>query len=292
MVLKKIIVFSCITVLSVGLFGCGTEVQKETKYNWEVSNTIDITHNSNIGGFYNDNLGITVGYAGEIHYTTDAGATWPKSENSSMCRFGLDIVSEKIAWCCGNGGHVRKTVDGGKSWQKVTNYEKSESDQCRFISFLSENTGWIASPDKLASTKDGGITWTEIKLPTDINKIFSIDLLNENIGYLVDGNNKLYTTKDGGLTWNAKEIKDLNLDKIIASTNTSVLRFTDERNGTFFYYGEDNNLKCINSTDGGDTWNNEILPEIKGNALYLSRDAKLLTVNSYGEKKITLLKSK
>lgn len=291
MVIKKLIAFSCIAVLSVGLIGCGT-TSIASKSNWEISSTMDITQNNNIGGFYNDNFGITVGYAGEIHYTTDAGVTWPKSENVSMCRFGLDIVSERIAWCCGNGGNVRKTVDGGETWQKVTNYGKSEPDQCRFISFLSENTGWIASPDSLASTKDVGVTWTEIKLPTGINKIFSIELLNENIGYLVDVNNKFYTTKDGGATWNAKEIKDLNLDKIISSTNTSVLRFTDERNGTFFYYGDDNNLKCIKSTDGGDTWNNEILPEIKGNALYLSRDAKLLTVNSYGEKKITLLKSK
>ena len=294
---KKITAFLCITILCISLPGCGstdvkssTVIQKES--NWVVSKSINVPHKNTLGGFYSDSFGITVGYSGEVHYTNDAGITWPKGNNESLCRFGLDIVSEKIAWNCGNGAGVRKTIDGGQNWKAVTDFGGTEPDQCRYLSFLNENVGWIASPKKLGSTKDGGQNWKEVKLPEGLDEIFAMNLLNEAIGYLIDTKATLYTTKDGGLSWTKKPLNITDIDNTIWPSNVSAIRFMDEKNGTLFYNSIEGKLKCLNTIDGGNTWKQQILPDISGNGMYLSSDGKLLSINSDGGGKITLLKHK
>lgn len=294
MIRKKCLAILCITILSVGLIGCNssTTTSKTEDPNWEVSKTIDISHKNNIGGFYNDTFGITVGYAGEIHYTNDGGTTWPRSANKSMCRFGLDIVSEKIVWCCGNGGNIRKSLDGGQNFTEVKDFGPSVPNQCRYISFLDDKIGWVASPKILGATQDGGASWTEIKLPEGIGKILTINLLDQKKGFLVDTNSKLYTTKDGGASWETKEIKTTDMRTMVWDTTSELLKFTDDNNGIFFYTNNDSNLKCLKTTDGGANWNEEKLPEIGSGGLYLSHDGKILSINTDQGSKITLLNKK
>lgn len=283
--IKRVFILSGIIALSLGMLGCGGG-------KWQEAKTVSIKHKSNIGGFENPNLGITVGYSGEIHYSNDGGETWPKANNTSMCRFGLDIVNDKIAWNCGNGGNVRKTTDGGKNWEEVTDFGKSEPEQCRYASFIDENTGWLGAADYLGCTKDGGKTWSDVKLPDGCSKILSIDLLNENQGYLIDGDGKLYITKDGGETWDNKSIKVDDMNTSYTSTNSQAFRFTDEKNGILFYFTKDTlQLKSLKTKDGGETWTENKLPEIdleKG-PIYISHDGKLASINNHNGSKITLL---
>ena len=90
---------------------------------WEVVfETEPLPHKATAIGFLNENFGITAGYAGEVHYTVDGGISWPLAANSSMCRFGLDILDDKVAWTIGNGGNVRLSKDGGRTWQAVELY--------------------------------------------------------------------------------------------------------------------------------------------------------------------------
>lgn len=292
MKIRKIIAGICITALSISLFGCGSSEKAKNEPGWEIIKTIDIKHKSNIGGFYDANFGMTVGYNGEMHYTNDSGESWPKGNNTSFCRFGLYIVNDKVAYSCGNAGHVRRTSDGGENWESVTNFGGYEPLQCRYLSFVDENIGWIASPKKAGATKDGGKTWNEIKLPDGITDIFAINLLSKNQGYLIDVNNNLYITKDSGATWSSKEINIDNIDNTIQKTNASYLRFSDEKNGVFFYYSKDIKLKCSRTSDGGDTWKEETLPDITGEGLYLSADGKILSVNLDSGEKITILQQK
>ena len=264
---KNILSIIGVSILSLGLIGCGGITEAKTKEtNWDIVKTVENTkaNANNIGGFLNENFGITVGYAGEVHYTNDGGAKWPKGTNQSLCRFGLEIINENLAWNCGNGANVRKTTDNGKTWQKVTDFGESRPNHCRYLSFLDENTGWIAAPKKLGSTTDGGQTWLTLTLPSDIKEIAAIDLLDKNTGYLVETNNKLYITNDGGLTWVSKPINIDNLDNIIWSTNVSIIRFADKENGTFFYYGTDKKLKCSITKNSGDTWEEEPMTDIDG----------------------------
>lgn len=297
MLKKKIIFAIVITFVGTVLSGCGNmastvKENSTVKSNWKKIRTISIKHKSNIGGFNDDQFGITVGYAGEVHYTTDGGKMWPQGINTSFCRFGLEIIDNKIAYNCGNAGHVRKTVDGGANWTEVSDFGDYEPNQCRYLSFIDENTGWIAAPKKLGSTIDGGKTWTNIDLPNKATNILAISLVNKDEGYIVDSTSILYITKDGGKTWTNKKLSMNNMDNAVWNTNNEVLRFLNSKNGIIFYYDKSNKLKCYRTTDGGDTWKEDILPDITGDGLYLSKDCKYLSVNSESGPIITLYKWK
>lgn len=283
--IKRVLILSGILVLSFGMLGCGGEKWKEVK-------NVSIEHKSNIGGFENPKLGITVGYDGEVHYSNDGGETWPQANNKSFCRFGLDIVNDKVAWNCGNGGQVRKTTDGGENWEEVSNFGKSEPEQCRYASFIDENTGWLAAPDYLGGTKDGGKTWNDIKLPDGCSKILSIDLLNEKQGYIIGDDSKLYITKDGGETWDSKPINVDDMNTNYTSTNSQAFRFTDDKNGVLFYFAQETlQLKSLKTKDGGETWTENKLPEsdFEKGPVYISHDGKLVSINNHNGTKITLL---
>lgn len=82
------------------------------------------------------------------------------------------------------------------------------------VYFTSANKGWIAGDGGyLASTIDGGRTWSKYPLKTteDINEIY---FRNESNGYLVAGR-KLFITSDGGNSW----------------LETMIYRASDFRNG-------------------------------------------------------------
>lgn len=292
---KLMISIGAISIIGAMIIGCnsGKENSKVEESDWEEINSPEFTHKSYIGGFLNEDFGITVGYAGEVHYTTDGGKTWPQGTNKSYCRFGMDIVNEKVAYNCGNASHVRKTLDGGENWIEVSNFGESEPNQCRYLRFIDENKGWIASPKKLGATKDGGNTWEEINLPNSGSKILAIDLVNENNGYIVSTDKKLYVTKDGGKSFDAKDITMDDFDDMVYSTNQIAIKFTSENKGEIFYYGPEGKLKGYVTEDDGQTWEEEKIPDIEEcGPLYISNDGKYLSVNGNNASKIIVLRRK
>lgn len=68
------------------------------------------------------------------------------------------------------------------------------------VCFTSDKDGWVAGDSGyLASTSDGGATWTKFPLETteDINEIY---FRNDENGYLVAGR-EMFVTRDRGQTW-------------------------------------------------------------------------------------------
>jgi len=262
---------------------------------WQIVGTSAYTHAVDYAGFMDGSFGITVGYAGEVHYTIDGGTTWPRATNTSMCRFGLEIVNEKVAWHCGNGGHVRLSTDGGQTWQQVANFGPSEPNQCRFLSFLDDTTGWAATPALLGATNDGGQTWTEIALPEGLEMIAAMQLRTAQDGYLLGSNGSLYVTADGGQSWTAQAL-DFTGDAYLAKNTSPIvaMRFMDETHGIIalprgnadegFY------VWSAYTEDGGVTWRHDKTPLEKGIPfVYLSRDGLTLTVLNKSHKQITVL---
>src|SRR5512146_3271532 len=143
---------------------------------WQVIRQAQYEQSIYQAGFLDDSFGITVGYSGGVYYTTDGAQTWSQANNTSYCRFGLDIVDQQTAWNCGNGGHVRLSTDGGKNWQAVADFGGSEPDHCRYLSFLDARTGWAAAPELLGTTTDAGTTWNTLALPKDIKDMAAIAL--------------------------------------------------------------------------------------------------------------------
>ena len=255
---------------------------------WKIvsQNTEDPTMAMYVAGFLDETHGITVGYSGEVHYTTDGGRTWPAAANQSLCRFGLDIVSPQAAWHCGNGG-IGFSSDGGKTWtnEKGT-YYTSDSYPCRFLSFLDARTGWAANDSDLTRIDNGGDTWTAIKLPTGFGgSIAAINLRTVKDGYVLDSAGDVWITADGGKTWTSRPLGLAGGAIATSKLPLAVVHFSDAANGVVVarLAGIAAKFVALRTADGGATWQTEPFGLALGatddvTSLFLAHDGIDLTV--------------
>lgn len=271
-----------LTVLVVVLVVIGGSNVFAAEGDWVVIHELKIGHSSTAVGFLNESFGITAGYAGETHFTADGGETWPNAENKSMCRYGVEIVSEELIWTTGNGGNIRLSTDGGQTWEAVSDVGDPHISQ--FISFVDDQLGWVASPMALWKTVDGGQTWEGVTIPkAAINVLVAINLISEDEGYLMDARGDLYLTSDGGETWEVQPWSLGKEHKLSALTYPAV-RFVDADTGIVVGRIKDGPGVVLRTTDGGETWEEEELPfEVESGAFFLSPDGLTLTYNVNGE---------
>jgi len=236
----------------------------------------------NNAGFETEKYGIAVGPDDDVRYTKNAGKTWIKAKGGDQyCRFGIDIVDDKVAWHNGNGG-VKYTLNKGKSWQSVSKI------QCfPHISFIDKDTGWIASSSLMFSTIDCGKTFQQMKLPKNCSNISAISLKSIDEGYILDNKGILYKTKDFGKTWSSSSIGLTSEDEIQSSNHIrAAVRFSDELNGKIVISLPKSVWSLITS-DGGISWNKTEIPAVRNRnylfSVYLSRNAEILTLTSVFE---------
>ena len=248
---------------------------------WKIVQQVKVKHATTVAAFLDDTFGITAGYAGEVHYTADGGQTWPKAKNASMCRFGVDIVNQNLAWHVGNGGNVRVSTDGGQNWAAVANLSSSGISQ--FISFVDAKTGWAANQTKLWATADGAQKWTEVALPKEAKNLVEIVLRTASDGYLLDEAGVLYITHDGGQQWSSQtlELKDGAIN-LLSLPHSAAVRFFDADHGLIIASlagGGKSKLVALRTADGGKTWEKEDMSmPAKFGSLYLSHDGTTLTI--------------
>jgi hypothetical protein len=233
-----------------------------------------------MAGFHTERFGITVGTDDDARYTEDGGKTWTIAGHELSTRFGMEIVDEKVAWHCGNGG-TRRSVDGGRTWTTVTR------SPCPSMSFLDERTGWAASPNHLRATNDSAQTWTDLYPPLEEGRLIAaIALRTDQKGYVLDDGGHLYASAEGGGTWDTRSM-DLPVGALmvpVTSASRAALRFVDDRHGVAVFSLKDQSVWFAVTADGGHTWQREEIVELRGRAMYysiyLSRDGSLLTVTS------------
>lgn len=160
----------------------------------------------------------TVGFcaAGNlILKTVNGGDTWTEYEvqNANGLVIKITFVNEQKGFAIGTFNKVLVTVDQGTTWQVLS---PGNSRQYVAISAL-DKTIYLAAPDKIIKSADGGDTWKE--LPNSPADIRSIHFSNSSTGYAFGGGNysggdwgymygAIYCTNDGGNTWNGtKEVK-------------------------------------------------------------------------------------
>ena len=268
----------------------------ENNPSWEILTQVKNQHPYNLAGFLNDTYGITVGYAGECHYTKDGGKTWPKAENTSYCRFGLEILDENNAWHSGNAAQIGVSNDGGKSWRLVQNFGGGEPEHCRYISFINSTTGWMASLTKLGVTVDGGKSWTSVKLPKNTTQISAIAAVSQDAVYLLDtGSNggTLYFTDNGGQKWSTFTLGGKwDFYPVSRTPVPAAMRFFDKDHGIIIANCKGGQLWELDTNNGGKDWTKAAIsgPKPTG-SLFLSPDGKFLTVNGVDET-ITVLHKK
>lgn len=142
------------------------------------------------------------------------------------------------------------------------------------VYFTSSDKGFVAGDaGYLASTTDGGKTWTRHDLNTteDINEIY---FRNSDSGYLVAGR-KMFLTADGGKTWNETTL--IKPGEIRNGTPEFLsIRFSDRRRGLAIgsIWRTVRNREIVidslvmRTEDGGETWQRTIVPA-KGELYHL-----------------------
>jgi photosystem II stability/assembly factor-like uncharacterized protein len=131
------------------------------------------------------------------------------------------------------------------------------------VYFTSADKGWIAGDGGyLASTLDGGKTWTKYALNTteDINEIY---FRNDSNGYLVAGR-RMFFTQDAGRTWSETRIyRQTDFRNLIPEFLS--IRFADKKQGLAIgsllnQKGDVVDSLLMRTGDGGETWRRIIVP--------------------------------
>lgn len=294
---KLMCVFTLLSILC-SLFGCGDSKEEAAKKTgtvqnmpkWEAVTTIQHQKNIYSTGFFNKSFGVAVGYNGLIEYTNDGGKTWSAADNTSLCRFGLDMVSESVGYTCGNGGQITKTTDGAKTWKHVADFGDSEPDECTILSFISENVGMVAAAKKLAVTKDGGTSWVEITPPVEI---VSLQLVSEKDCYIVGKDKMFYKSTDGGQNWEKRALNLSGFTEFKTNLKSMAVHMKEDGNGELVCLDENGTVKAYKTEDNGEAWTEEGISDVTGQSfVYISKDGGIVTLNDSTGREVTVLERK
>ncbi len=211
----------------------------------------------------NAGLPVAVDHITKVLRTTDSGVSWDVFDvTEAIGRKSFDIVALNkdtaliTTQTSGNNGKVSgvfKTEDGGGSWtQKSFGYTGSV-----WIRFFNQTDGIIINRGSMATTDDGGETWTpvpSVDIPAFQTSESTLISTGTNSCQVVDdhiwfGTNqgRVYRSQDKGLTWEvsnaslgnsatviSEAFKDT-LDGIAVDVSSSITDFSK-------------------TTDGGETW--------------------------------------
>jgi len=124
---------------------------------------------------------------GTILKTTDGGATWTELFNTNVQGeyvWKLQILESNPNFIFGsvdsfvpNLGKLLKSTDAGQTWSV---FEAPEAN-IQAVGFISETQGWMGGHNTgFHETLDGGYTWTNLNIGSNLNRIF---IINSNLAY-------------------------------------------------------------------------------------------------------------
>jgi photosystem II stability/assembly factor-like uncharacterized protein len=247
--------------------------------------------------FDSTGFGVVTGFAGQIYYTTDATATWNLASSRSFGLFALEINHTNV-WACGDKGNVLMSKNQASSFDMLKKYGRSDPHHCRYLSFVSAKTGWIASPDKLALTRDGGRNWTTLTLPDNCARIVAIDLFSEQEGVVLDEKGILYHTSDQGLTWRrlSSALKSYGMDLNVYKSPAIAIRFQDAKQGMIVAkFSQPFSCATLLTKNGGITWTKKTIStdrDYQKSSVYLSRDMRTITLLDAENQTVSVFESR
>jgi photosystem II stability/assembly factor-like uncharacterized protein len=187
--------------------------------NWQSADVSSMVTFINDIKFFDNNNGILVGDPVSSKWafgkTTDAGATWkafgtapaPLANESGFV--GSFSWFESTGWFGSNLGNVYKTPDGGNSWTRT---KINNAVNVNLVCFQDHNKGLAVYTESasqnstlyLASTSDGGATWTPRVYNFTQNGYVPIYLFSQpedrNI-YIFCGRGQILATENLGTSW-------------------------------------------------------------------------------------------
>ncbi|MES2862744.1 MAG: T9SS type A sorting domain-containing protein [Bacteroidota bacterium] len=134
--------------------------------------------------FIDEHIGFASGgnaSGGVILKTIDGGATWTQLLNTStngdyvwklqVLNSNNNVLFGSIESATPNIGRLAKSIDGGQTWT----LHNAPENMIQAVGFLDENHGWMGGHTTgFYETFDGGASWTNTGIGSNLNRIFFI----------------------------------------------------------------------------------------------------------------------
>jgi photosystem II stability/assembly factor-like uncharacterized protein len=135
--------------------------------------------------FIDENIGFVSGgnaSGGVILKTIDGGVTWTQLLNTGtngdyvwklqVLSSNHDVLFGSVEATAPNIGRLAKSIDGGLTWSLQT----APETMIQAVGFLDENHGWMGGHTTgFYETTNGGSTWTNTGVGSNLNRIFFIE---------------------------------------------------------------------------------------------------------------------
>jgi photosystem II stability/assembly factor-like uncharacterized protein len=134
--------------------------------------------------FLTEDIGFASGKSslgGTVLKTVNGGATWTELYNTGIVgqyvwklqilENNTDVIFGSVESSSPNPGQLIKSLDGGINW---ISYDAPETN-IQAVGFINENHGWMGGHTTgFHETLDGGVTWNNLNIGNNLNKIFII----------------------------------------------------------------------------------------------------------------------
>ena len=200
-----------------------------------------------------------------LYKTTNGGSIWTRILLSTVAGVGavqVQFVDANNGWILlfnmNTGEPVfLKTTDGGATWLPTNG--------AGIFYYLNPTVGYAfsAGPDApppytISKTIDGGTTWTAQYTDNTLGELQAIQFTDLNHGWIVGSRGKILKTVNGGTTWTP-----VTHPGITSNYENLTVNFLDSNTG--FISSRDNTLWTnqyfmLHTTDGGNSWTQQILP--------------------------------
>lgn len=160
---------------------------------------------NNLNGLYflNSGIGYSVGDAGTILKTTDAGLSWNVlTSGTSNALYDAYFFDDNIGVVVGEGGLIRRTTNGGTDWTTVNS---GVTDNLISISFNGVNGISGGTSQTIIYSADSGLTWQIGQTGFFGGGFWGASMFNSTTGFIT-GQNSIFQpfvgkTTNGGTSW-------------------------------------------------------------------------------------------
>jgi photosystem II stability/assembly factor-like uncharacterized protein len=117
--------------------------------------------------------------------------------------FGVHFTNKDTGWAVGEGGAIIKTTNGGGKWKW---FESGVENTLKTVYSINNGQRVIAAGDGgiILISENGGEKWNTLSSGTAEN-IWNMQMITEDIGWMVGEGSTALKTTDGGLTWNQQQ---------------------------------------------------------------------------------------
>ena len=229
---------------------------------WQQVNLPSFFYNTQIRNLnFTDNLTGYIAQGKQVYKTADGGGSWNASVLLNVGTLqGTHFVEQSCGFAFGCYESLAKTTDAGATWTAIS-YSPMSSLHYSYMDFAGSENGYLVAQDwyyeeaVVRKTTDGGLTWSNVPVPDEINYVSGLEVLSANELWIGAGNAfwnpqtgysaRAYHSTDGGITWTTHTL---------GATNTNNGGVLDIK---FFSQDEGRvvNLNHIYTThDGGANW--------------------------------------